>query len=82
MNFSVLGEKEVRAAYAEGEEAVVALFSSITTQVENLAAQSAKQSKILKDLQARLSKNSRNSGKPPALAACRFDELPHPLFGA
>jgi len=66
MNFSVPSEKEVRAAYAEGEEAVVALFSSITAQVENLAAQSAKQSEILKDLQARLSKNSRNSGKPPS----------------
>lgn len=66
MNFSIPEEKEVRTAFAEGEEAVIALFGSITAQVKKLAAQLEKQAGVLKDLQARLSKNSRNSGKPPS----------------
>lgn len=66
MNFSIPEEKEIRTAFAEGEEAVVALFVGITAQVDELAAQLEKQTGVLKDLQARLSKNSRNSGKPPS----------------
>ena len=66
MNFSIPDEKEIRKAFAQGEEAVVALFVGVTGQVEELAAQLAKQAGVLKDLQARLSKNSRNSGKPPS----------------
>ena len=70
MNFSIPKEKEIRTAFTEGEESVVALFGSITAQVEELAAQLKKQAEILKDLQARLSKNSRNSGKPPSSDGC------------
>ena len=66
MNFSIPDEKEIRKAYAEGEDAVVALFGGVTAQVEELAAQLEKQAGALKDLHARLSKNSRNSGKPPS----------------
>ena len=66
MNFSIPDEKEIRTAFGEGEEAVVALFSGVTAQVEELASQLEKQAGMLKDLQARLSKNSRNSGKPPS----------------
>ena len=66
MNFSIPDEKEIRTVFSEGEEAVVALFGEMTAQVEELAAQLEKQAGILKDLQARLSKNSRNSGKPPS----------------
>ena len=66
MNFSIPDEKEIRTSFAEGEEAVVALFGGVTAQVEELAAQLEKQAEMLKDLQARLSKNSRNSGKPPS----------------
>ncbi|MCI5132850.1 MAG: hypothetical protein D3904_15365, partial [Candidatus Electrothrix sp. EH2] len=66
MNFSIPDEKEIRTAFAEGEEAVIALFGDVTAQVEELAARLEKQSGILKDLKARLSKNSRNSGKPPS----------------
>ena len=66
MNFSIPDEKEIRTSFAEGEEAVVALFGGVTAQVEELAAQLEKQAEMLKALQARLSKNSRNSGKPPS----------------
>lgn len=66
MNFSIPDHKEIRKAFGEGEEAVVALFGDVTAQVEDLAAQLKKQAEALKDLQARLSKNSRNSGKPPS----------------
>jgi len=66
MNFSIPDEKKIRKAFAKGEEAVLALFGEVTAQVEELAAQLEKQAGVLKDLQARLSKNSRNSGKPPS----------------
>lgn len=66
MNFSIPEEKEIRTAFNEGEEAVITLFGNVTAQVENLAAQLEKQAGVLKDLQARLSKNSHNSGKPPS----------------
>ncbi|MCI5223053.1 MAG: hypothetical protein D3924_10355 [Candidatus Electrothrix sp. AR4] len=66
MNFSIPEEKKIRTAFAEDEEAVVALFGSITSQVEELAAQLKNQAGVVKDLQARLSKNRRNSWKPPS----------------
>ncbi|MCI5208990.1 MAG: hypothetical protein D3910_09375, partial [Candidatus Electrothrix sp. ATG2] len=66
MNFSIPDHKAIRKAFTEGEEAVVALFGEVTGQVEELASQLEKQAGMLKDLQARLSKNSRNSGKPPS----------------
>jgi hypothetical protein len=58
--------KAIRTAFADGEEAVINLFGSVSAQVEELAAQLEKQAVVLKELQARLSKNSRNSGKPPS----------------
>ena len=39
MNFSIPDEKEIRTAFAEGEEAVIALFGEVTAQVEELAVQ-------------------------------------------
>ena len=39
---------------------------SITAQIEELAVQPDRRAGMLKDLQARLSKNSRDSGKPPS----------------
>jgi hypothetical protein len=59
-------QKKIRTAFAQGEEAVVELFGGVTEQVEELAAQLEKQSEALKELQILLSKNSRNSGKPPS----------------
>ena len=66
MNFSIPDHKTIRKAFAEGEETVIALFDNVIAQVEELAAQLEKQAGVLKDLQVRLSKNSRNSGKPPS----------------
>jgi transposase len=66
MNFIIPDHKAILKAFAEGEDAVVALFGEVTAQVEKLAAQLEKQTGVLKELQARLSKNSRNSGKPPS----------------
>ena len=66
MNFIIPDHKAILKAFTEGEDAVVALFGEVTAQVEKLAAQLEKQTGMLKDLQARLSKNSRNSGKPPS----------------
>lgn len=49
-------DEEIRAAYREGEEAVIALFHRTIGQ---LAAR-------VQALEDRVSKNSRNSGKPPS----------------
>ena len=49
-------DKEIRVAYCEGEEAIIQLFHHTIGQ---LAAR-------LQALEDRVSKNSRNSGKPPS----------------
>ncbi|WP_177428350.1 IS66 family transposase [Candidatus Venteria ishoeyi] len=59
-------EKEVRAAYRQGEDAVVALFHQITTQVAEIGEELAKQTSAIVALQAQTAKNSSNSGKPPS----------------
>ena len=58
--------EEIHAAYEKGEEAVVELFGRVGAQVEALAKQLEKQAEALKELQARLEKNSSNSSKPPS----------------
>jgi len=52
-------EDEVRDAYHQGEEAVVALFCEVIGNIQVLAER-------VQDLEDRLAKNSRNSGKPPS----------------
>jgi len=56
----------IHHAYDEGKEAVVELFSQVGVQFEQFAAQVAQQGEALQELQARLNKNSSNSGKPPS----------------
>jgi transposase len=58
--------EEIYAAIERGKEAVVELFADVGRQVEELAGQLKKQAEVLKELQDRLSKNSRNSCKPPS----------------
>jgi transposase len=54
-----IGEKEIRAAYRQGEEAVVELFMQMISMIEVLAAR-------VQELEDRLAKNSGNSSKPPS----------------
>ncbi len=54
-----MSEAEIRAIYAQGEEAVVALVESLLAQIRLLAERVEK-------LEDQLGKNSRNSGKPPS----------------
>lgn len=54
-----IDEKEIRAAYREGEEAVVALFIQTLSMIEVLATR-------VKELEDRIAKNSGNSSKPPS----------------
>ena len=56
--------EEIHAAFEQGEEAVVGLFVGLGKQLEELAGQLEKQAAAIKELQARLAKNSRNSSKP------------------
>jgi transposase len=53
------GEEEIRAAYRQGEEAVVGLFMQTISIIDELAAR-------VKQLEDRLAKNSGNSNKPPS----------------
>jgi len=57
---------EIKAAFEKGESAIVKLFDAVGKQVEGLANQLEKQNDIIKELQARLSKDSHNSSKPPS----------------
>ena len=66
MNLRMPTPEEIHAAYKEGEEAVVELFGHVGAQMEALAKQLEKQAESLKELQARLEKNSSNSNKPPS----------------
>jgi transposase len=54
-----LSEAEIRAIYAEGEEAVVSLVSQLLDRLNHLEAE-------VKELKGRLNKDSRNSSKPPS----------------
>lgn len=57
---------EIHQAFIHGEAAVVPLFITVGQQVSDLARQFEKQAEVLKDLEARLSKKSHNSSKPPS----------------
>jgi transposase len=54
-----LSQEEIRAVYAQGEDAVVTL---VTTLLERLSKLESR----VEDLEGRLSKTSRNSSKPPS----------------
>lgn len=66
INIQMPTPEEIDTAFEEGKEAVVALFARVETQVSVLAGQLEQQTVALKELQARLEKNSRNSSKPPS----------------
>lgn len=54
-----LSDAEIRAVYAQGEEAVVSLVTQLLERLTNVETQ-------VNELKGRLSKNSRNSSKPPS----------------
>jgi transposase len=54
-----LSEAEIRATYAQGEVAVVNLVTELLERLNHLEAE-------VKELKGRLSKDSRNSSKPPS----------------
>jgi transposase len=57
--YQLPSDEEVRQAYQQGEEAVVALFHKLTDNFNLLASR-------MQALEDRLAKNSSNSGKPPS----------------
>jgi len=54
-----LKEAEIRAIYAEGEEAVVSLVMALLERLNGLEVE-------VKELKGRCRKDSRNSSKPPS----------------
>lgn len=56
---STISPEEIREVYAQGEDAVVALVTMLIKRVETLEQQ-------VEELTGKLSKNSRNSNKPPS----------------
>lgn len=54
-----LSREEIRAVYAQGEEAVIALVEGLLERIEQLDAR-------VKELENQISKTSRNSSKPPS----------------
>lgn len=65
MHFRLPTDEAIHTAFEQGEAAVMDLFHNVAAQMAELARQLAKQGEALQALQARLAKNSRNSGKPP-----------------
>jgi len=66
MNFRMPTNEDIHTAFEQGEAAVMALFHEVATQVAELAQQLAKQGEVLQEVQACLTKTSRNSSKPPS----------------
>jgi len=66
MNINIPTTEEIHVAYQQGEQAVVVLVESLGIQVIALANQLEKQAEAIEELQARLAKDSSNSGKPPS----------------
>ncbi|MCP4459233.1 MAG: hypothetical protein GY816_14610, partial [Cytophagales bacterium] len=66
MNILMPTHNEIHTAFCKGEAAIVDLFETVGKQVEGLARQLDKQNEAIKELQARLSKDSHNSSKPPS----------------
>lgn len=54
-----MNQDDIRAVYAQGEEAVIGLVTMLIGQIEKLETD-------VENLKGRLSKNSRNSNKPPS----------------
>lgn len=66
MNLKLPTDDEVRSTCQAGEEAVLALFNQVGCELARLAEMLKTQSAAIEELQAKLSKNSSNSGKPPS----------------
>jgi hypothetical protein len=66
MNIQISSHEEIQKAFAEGEEAILALFDKFEAQVKVLAEQLEIQAAAIKELQAKAAKNSSNSSKPPS----------------
>jgi hypothetical protein len=65
MNIQIASHEEIQKAFAEGEEAILALFDKFEAQVRVLAEQLEIQAAIIKELQAKAAKNSSNGSKSP-----------------
>ena len=66
MNPQFPRDDEICAAFEKGQAAILDLFHDVSRQMVELSQQLAKQGAFLQELQARLSKNSHNSSKPPS----------------
>jgi len=66
MQITLPTRDEIHAAYLQGEEAVVSLIGELGQQVAALAAIVSQQGEAIKELQGRLSKDSRTSSNPPS----------------
>ena len=66
MNIQIPSHENIKKSFRQGEDEVVALFDKLSEQLIDLAQQLQKQSESIQELQAKLSKNSKNSSKPPS----------------
>jgi hypothetical protein len=66
MDFNFPSKDEISTAYQQGEAEVLKLFDQIEGQVMALSKILQEQAEAIKELQAKLSKDSSNSGKPPS----------------
>jgi hypothetical protein len=79
INLSFFTRDEIHRAFQEGKNAIMELFVRVEQPVQALAEHVEAQTAALKEVQARLGKNSANSSKPPSSAAIPGLSLEGPL---
>ena len=63
---------EIRAIYQLGPEAICGLVEEQHAQIDTLAHQMSQLQERIKELEAQLGQNSRNSSKPPSSDKARW----------
>jgi len=66
MNICLPSPEEIREAFKQGEDEVMALFDALRDPLLEIAEQLKKQAEVIREFEAKASKNSRNSSKPPS----------------
>jgi transposase len=66
MNIRLPSPEEIREAFKQGEDEIMALFDALRDPLLEIAEQLKKQAEAIRELEAKASKNSRNSSKPPS----------------
>ncbi len=66
MHIQLPTHEQIHEAYQTGEEVVLQLFATVSTQVEELVSHIQQLHEVIQQLRDQVQKTSRNSSKPPS----------------